>query len=87
MGIAVNDLTHTIYVANNASGDLPGTVSVINGATCNGTDTTGCSGPFPAVATGRAPDTVAVDVPTNIVYITDAASAAVSILDGSPCSA
>ena len=87
VGIAVNDLTHTIYVANNASGDLPGTVSVINGATCNGTDTTGCSGPFPAVATGRAPDTVAVDVPTNIVYITDAASAAVSILDGSRCSA
>ena len=41
-GVAVNDLTHTIYIANNADGNAPGTVSVINGATCNGADTVGC---------------------------------------------
>ena len=51
-GIAVNDRTHTVYVANNANGDSPGTVSVINGATCNGTDTAGCHRRFPAMATG-----------------------------------
>ena len=53
-GVAVNDLTHTIYVANNADGDAPGTVSVINGATCNGATTTRCA-PIATVAVGRAP--------------------------------
>ena len=51
-GVAVNDRTHTVYVANNADGDSPGTVSVINGATCNGTNTTGCHRRFPTMATG-----------------------------------
>ena len=37
-GAAVNDHTHTVYVTNNADGDSPGTVSVINAATCNGTN-------------------------------------------------
>ena len=86
-GVAVNDRTHTIYVANNANGDSPGTVSVINGATCNGTDTTGCSRPFPTMATGRSPLLAAVDTSTGIVYVTDFSSAGVSILDGSRCNA
>ena len=51
-GAAVNDRTHTVYVTNNADGDSPGTVSVINGATCNGTHTTGCHRHFPTAATG-----------------------------------
>jgi serine/threonine-protein kinase len=87
VGIAVNDVTHTIYVTNNASGNLPGTVSVINSATCNGADTTGCSEHFPTMATGRAPNQVAVDVTTGTVYVADENSAAVSILDGSQCNA
>ena len=32
VGVAVNDRTHTVYVANNTLGDRPGTVSVINAA-------------------------------------------------------
>ena len=48
-GAAVNDRTHTVYVANNANGDSPGTVSVINAATCNATDTTGCHRRFPTL--------------------------------------
>ncbi len=54
-GIAVNDRTHTAYVANNADGDSPGTVSVINTATCNGTRTTGCRRRFPMMAVGMRP--------------------------------
>ena len=42
LGIAVNKATDTIYTANIADGEHPGTASVINGATCNGTDHTGC---------------------------------------------
>ena len=86
-GVAVDDRTHTVYVANNADGDSPGTVSVINGATCNGTRTAGCTGRFPAMAAGRSPLLAAVDTRTGNVYVTDFSSAGVSILDGSRCNA
>ena len=86
-GVAVNDRTHTVYVTNNAGGDSPGTVSVINSATCNGTMTAGCTGPFPTMATGRSPLLAAVDARTGTVYVTDNASAAVTILNGSRCNA
>jgi DNA-binding beta-propeller fold protein YncE len=86
-GAGVNDRTHSVYVINNANGDLPGTVSVINGATCNGTDTAGCGGHFPAMPAGRSPVAVTVDTSTGFVYVTDFASAAVSVLNGSRCNA
>jgi DNA-binding beta-propeller fold protein YncE len=86
-GIAVNDRTHTVYVVNNANGDSPGTVSVINSATCNGTDTAGCHRRFPAMATGRSPLLAAVDAATGIIYVTDFSSAGVTVLDGSRCNA
>ena len=86
-GVAVNDRTHTVYVANNANGDSPGTVSVINGATCNGTRTGGCHGPFPVMTTGGAPLIAAVDTATGTIYVTDFADAEVSALDGSRCNA
>jgi DNA-binding beta-propeller fold protein YncE len=86
-GVAVDDATNTVYVANNKNGDQPGTVSVINGATCNGSDTTGCSGNFPTFGVGRSPLLVAVDETTDKVYVTDSASAAVSVMNGSTCNA
>ena len=86
-GVAVDDRTHTVYVVNNANGDAPGTVSVINSATCNGTDTAGCTGPFPAIATGRSPLLAALDPRTGLLYITDFSSATVTIIDGSTCNA
>jgi DNA-binding beta-propeller fold protein YncE len=86
-GVTVDDRTHTVYVANNADGDSPGTVSVINGATCNGTETVGCTSHFPIMATGRSPLLAVVDINTGIVYVTDFSSAEVSILNGSRCNA
>ena len=86
-GVAVNDRTHTVYVTNNADGDSPGTVSVINSATCNGTVTAGCSRRFPTMATGVAPLLAAVDAATGSIYVTDFGSAAVTVLDGSRCNA
>ncbi|MGO9506600.1 MAG: YncE family protein [Mycobacterium sp.] len=62
-------------------------MSVVNGATCNGTDTSGCHQRFPTMATGRSPLLAAVDTRTGIVYATDFSSAGVSILDGSRCNA
>jgi DNA-binding beta-propeller fold protein YncE len=87
LGIAVNDQTHTVYVANNAGGDSPGTVSVINGATCNATTTAGCSGPFPTAATGGSPLLMAADTRTGALYVTNFSSASVTILDGTRCRA
>jgi DNA-binding beta-propeller fold protein YncE len=86
-GVAVNDRTHTVYVANNADGDLPGTVSVINGATCNGSDTSGCGRHFPTMPTGRSPLLVAADTRTGYLYVTNFSSATVSVLNGSRCNA
>ena len=86
-GVAVNDLTHTVYVANNADGDTPGTVSVINDATCNGVNTSGCNSLAATVAIGRAARLVAIDTATDDIYVTDYGSAAVSIIDGSTCNA
>ena len=86
-GITVNERTHTVYVANNANGDSPGTVSVINGATCNGTHTAGCHRHFPAMATSVAPLQIAMNTRTDILYVTDFGSAAVTILNGARCNA
>jgi DNA-binding beta-propeller fold protein YncE len=86
-GVAVNDRTHTVYVVNNANGDSPGSVSVVNGANCNGTITTGCGRRFPVMAAGAAPLLAAVDPATGIIYVTDFGSAGVTVLDGSRCNA
>ena len=60
-GIAVDQATNTIYTANIADGEHPGTVSVINGATCNGQNTSGC-GQTPATApAGFGASGVAID--------------------------
>jgi DNA-binding beta-propeller fold protein YncE len=86
-GVAVDDATNTVYVANNQNGFDPGTVSIINEATCNGTHVAGCAGPFPSIDVGRSPRLVVVDPTTDTVYVTDHGSADVSELDGATCNA
>ena len=86
-GAAVDDLTHTLYVANNADGDFPGTVSVINTATCDGADPAGCAGHMPTIVVGRSSQLAAVDTSTNRIYVTNYSSASVSVIDGSTCNA
>jgi DNA-binding beta-propeller fold protein YncE len=86
-GVAVNDRAHTVYVANNADGDSPGTVSVINGATCNATITVGCHRRFPVMAAGVSPTLIAVEARTGTVYVTNISSASVTILNGRRCNA
>ena len=85
--MAVDDATNTVYVANNRSGFDPGTVSIINEATCNGTHVAGCAGPFPIVGVGRSPRMVEVDPTTDTVYVTDHGSADVSEVTGAICNA
>ena len=85
LGIAVDQATNTIYTANIADGEYPGTVSVINGATCNGQDTSGC-GQTPATApAGFGANSVAIDPTTNQVYVTNQEDTSVSVIDGAAC--
>ncbi|HEV2932761.1 MAG TPA: YncE family protein [Streptosporangiaceae bacterium] len=83
VGIAVDQATNTIYVTN--SGDA--TVSVINGATCNGDDTSGCRQKAATVRVGAFPAAVAVDPVTNMVFVAnqDTHPGTVSVIDGNSC--
>jgi YVTN family beta-propeller protein len=79
--LAVNPVTDTIYVANTGSG----TVSVINGATCNASDTKGCGKP-PATATaGNGAFPITVDAATNTVYV--GLNNSVAVINGATCDA
>jgi DNA-binding beta-propeller fold protein YncE len=85
LGLTVDDSTGTVYVANNADGDLPGTVSLINEATCNGSKTTSCAGTKRSVTVGRSPVALALDPVANRLYVADYSHAAVSIIDTFHC--
>lgn len=80
-GIAVNEVTNTVYVANTVAN----TVSVINGATCNAAVQTGCSQRAAVAPVGVSPRRVAVDELTNTIYITNAGSNTVTMLNGRTC--
>jgi YVTN family beta-propeller protein len=80
-GIAVNEVTHTVYVANTAEN----TVSVIDGSVCNATVRSGCGHRSAFAAVGISPRRVAVDEVTNTIYVTNAGSNTVTMLDGRTC--
>jgi YVTN family beta-propeller protein len=80
-GIAVNEATNTIYVANTVAN----TVSVIDGTTCNASVNSGCGRQAPVAPVGVSPRRVAVDEVTNTVYVTNAWSNSVTMLDGRTC--
>jgi len=80
-GIALNEKTDTVYVANTAAG----TVSVIDGSTCNASVRTGCRQVAPQAPVWFSPRRVVVDQVTNTVYVTNAGSDSVTMLDGRLC--
>ncbi len=80
-GIAINEATNTVYVANTVAN----TVSVIDGARCNATVHTGCGRRAAVAPVGVSPRRVAVDELTNTVYVTNAGSNSVTMLNGRTC--
>jgi DNA-binding beta-propeller fold protein YncE len=86
--------TNTVFVGNR--NDL--TVSVIDGSTCNGTNTSGCGSMPPAVLVGAFPSTagngnnllgrnIAVDSMKHIIYIPNIGDSDIATLDANDCRA
>jgi len=89
LGVAVDAATNTVYVTtSSASG--PNTVSVFNGATCDATQSSGCTQVPSSVTAGLGASALAVDTFTDTVYVANFASFAgntVSVIDGTTCNA
>ena len=62
-------------------------MSVINGATCNATTTTGCGHTPLAVTVGFGPTGVAFDPANQTVAVTNVEDASVSVINAATCNA
>jgi DNA-binding beta-propeller fold protein YncE len=60
-------------------------VSVINGATCNGTNHTGCGQTPPKVRAGFGAVGVAIDPAANMIYVANIEDTSVSVINGATC--
>jgi DNA-binding beta-propeller fold protein YncE len=96
--LAVNPVTDTIYVANfNDQNNNPfagNTVSVIGGATCSATTSTGCGNAPQTITLGppyTTPAGVAIDPATDTIYVADLQNGegpgTVSVINGAACNA
>ena len=81
LGVAIDQATNTIYVANAGEN----TVSVINGATCNRTNTSGCGQDPPTVTVGGGASLLAVDPATDTIYVGSFDDGTISVIDGATC--
>jgi DNA-binding beta-propeller fold protein YncE len=86
-GITVDQATDTIYTANLWDGEGPGTVSVINGATCNAQTTSGCDQTPATAPAGFGAIAIALNPTTNQIYDTNIEDTSVTTINGNTCSA
>jgi DNA-binding beta-propeller fold protein YncE len=71
-----------IYVANINGGDGPPSLSEINGATCDAAETSGCAAHPPEVTVpGYAPNGIALNPTTHVLYTANFYGANVSAID------
>ena len=85
VGVAVDQATDSIYVADLQNGEGSGTVSVINGATCNAATTSGCGQHPPAVTVGFGPSAIAFDPADRVVAVTNIEDTSVSVINAATC--
>jgi DNA-binding beta-propeller fold protein YncE len=84
-GVAVDQATDTVYVANNGPTNNGDTVSVINGATCNGARHSGCGQAPPAIRVGHGPFWIAVDQASRTAYTANNTDSTVSVISTATC--
>jgi DNA-binding beta-propeller fold protein YncE len=83
VAIAIDRKTDTIYVTDfNAH-----TIVLIDARHCNVSAPSGCAPVGPAIATGAAPNTIAVNEATHAVFVTDAPTGTLSTFDSRHCNA
>jgi DNA-binding beta-propeller fold protein YncE len=85
VGVDVDIATDTVYAANGANEVASNTVSVIDGTTCNATSSSGCGQTPATVTVGTSPQWDLVDQATNTVYVANALSGSVSLINGATC--
>jgi DNA-binding beta-propeller fold protein YncE len=83
LGVVVNDATHTVYATDFAVNR----VTLFNNTTCNARVTTGCNRRKLTIHVGPGPDEGIIDPSTGVVYVADANSSSVSIINGNVCNA
>jgi DNA-binding beta-propeller fold protein YncE len=79
--LTVDPATHTVYVTNVDDN----TVSVIDGRTCNGRDSSGCHHLPVTIPVGSAPIGVFADDVTHTIYVGNFGDSTVSMIDGASC--
>ena len=76
--------THTVYVANADDN----TVSVLDGARCNATNTSGCGQAAPVTSVGPGPEAgLVIDPALHTMYVIAAAQDLMSVVDTAHCRA
>ena len=80
-GIALDPSNHTIYVADGSANSL----SIINTANCNASQTTGCHAIKSVPTAGQDPIGVGIDDQTHTVYAVNGGSGSVAVINASTC--
>ena len=75
--------TKTVYVENQISASM----SVVNGATCNAMNHSGCNQKPPVLATGIDPAPFGYNPATQTLYVSSQDTNFAWVLDGSKCNA
>jgi DNA-binding beta-propeller fold protein YncE len=86
VAIAIDQSSDTVYVANNGINSTGDTVSVIDGATCNGTQSSGC-GQVQTITVGEGPNWIALDAGTHTAYTANQMDDSVSVINTATCNA
>ena len=86
VAIAIDQDSDTVYVANNGINGAGDTVSVIDGATCNGTQSSGC-GQVQTITVGEGPNWIALDPGTHTAYTANMTDDSVSVINTATCNA
>jgi DNA-binding beta-propeller fold protein YncE len=84
-GLAVDESSDTIYAAVHREGDYAASVAIINGATCNGKNHSGCDQKSALAPAGFGAIDIAIDPTTQLVYTTNLHDTSVSVINGATC--